>query len=320
MSTNKTSSPHIKLIFLINYLIGFCILFSCHGATDTESGKNKEEEVHSQTPVTLVQVDSSAIAETIQLNATTHFIKKNQIRSTSSGYIQKISIQLGDLVQKGQTLLVIKTKEATALGNSIFPKDSSLQFSGIIPIRSSNEGYINGLSHQIGDFVQEGDALCEIVDENSLVFMIEVPFEWSRFVNSGMNCFIKLSDGRLLKSTILKRVSFMDQESQTETYMAKVNTKENIPENLNAKVIISKPHKGNSLTLPKSSILSNEEETEFWVMKLVNDSLAVKIPIKKGIENEDRVEILGGTLKIGDSVVSTGNYGLTDSAAVHIQP
>jgi hypothetical protein len=64
--------------------------------------------------------------------------------------------------------------------------------------------------------------------------------------------------------------------------------------------------------------MTNESQTEFWVMKIVNDKLAIKTPVTKGIENESIVEILSSDLKATDLIISDGAYGMNDSTIVKI--
>ena len=54
-------------------------------------------------------------------------------------------------------------------------------------------------------------------------------------------------------------------------------------------------------------------------MKLINDSIAVKTPIKKGIVTDQRVEILEPGFTGADRILLKGNYGLPDTALVRIQ-
>lgn len=70
--------------------------------------------------------------------------------------------------------------------------------------------------------------------------------------------------------------------------------------------------------LPKAAVLANETQTDFWVMKLLNDSTAIKIAVKKGIESADKVEILEPLFKSSDNILLTGNYGLADTAKVMV--
>ena len=54
-------------------------------------------------------------------------------------------------------------------------------------------------------------------------------------------------------------------------------------------------------------------------MKMINDSVAVKVPVQKGIENGDHVQILSPTMFAEDRILLTGNYGLSDTAKVIIE-
>ena len=52
-------------------------------------------------------------------------------------------------------------------------------------------------------------------------------------------------------------------------------------------------------------------------MKVVNN-MAIKVPVQKGIENDETVEVLNSGLTTSDLVISEGAYGLNDSSAVKI--
>ncbi|HET6991155.1 MAG TPA: RND transporter, partial [Bacteroidia bacterium] len=71
--------------------------------------------------------------------------------------------------------------------------------------------------------------------------------------------------------------------------------------------------------IPKAALLSNETQTEFWVMKLINDSTAVKVDVKLGIQSEDQSEIVDPAFTDKDRILLTGNYGIPDTAKVSIQ-
>ena len=53
-------------------------------------------------------------------------------------------------------------------------------------------------------------------------------------------------------------------------------------------------------------------------MKLIDDSTAVKVPVTKGIEMNDRVEIVEPGFSNTDRFLLTGNYGLADTAKIKI--
>ena len=53
-------------------------------------------------------------------------------------------------------------------------------------------------------------------------------------------------------------------------------------------------------------------------MKMIDSATAVKVPVKKGLETADKVEILSPVLKVTDKILLTGNYGLPDTAKVTV--
>jgi multidrug efflux pump subunit AcrA (membrane-fusion protein) len=103
-----------------------------------------------------------------------------------------------------------------------------------------------------------------------------------------------------------------------ESYMIKPLTYSPIPENLLATVSIIKSRKENTIVLPKEAILSNETQTDYWIMKLINDTTAIKTPVQTGIQDKHKVEILSPDLTPTDKILITGNYGLPDTAIVQI--
>jgi hypothetical protein len=70
------------------------------------------------------------------------------------------------------------------------------------------------------------------------------------------------------------------------------------------------------MLVPREAVMTNEKQTEFWLMKLCRDSLAIKVPVEKGIENEGQVEIISPDLNPCDTLITEGAYELPDSSIV----
>ena len=270
------------------------------------------------TPVTIVQILYKPVTESIDLPAITTFINKSIVRSTTTGTVESISIAIGDNIKKDQPLYTIRTREASAINNS-FKGDSTLTFSGRINITSSKDGVISSVSHQNGDFVQEGDELAVISEQNSLVFILDTPFEFVKYVENNRNCKIKLPDNQIINGNITGKLPEMDPQAQTVRYVIRPVFAGHLPANLNAIVNIVKSSRDKAAILPKSAVLSNETQTEFWVMKLINDTIAIKIPVTKGFENSEEVEITSPEFLQSDRIILTGSYGLPDTARVKIK-
>jgi len=65
-------------------------------------------------------------------------------------------------------------------------------------------------------------------------------------------------------------------------------------------------------------LMTNETQSEFWIMRIDASDMAVKIPVKKGIENDSIVEIISPQLNGKDLIISEGAYGLPDSTVITI--
>ena len=291
------------------------ILSSCGTNPVTES----DEEVETTTPVTIINISHETLTETVELNATSSFLLKTNVKVNANGYLEKANVKLGDFVSKGDELFELKTKEAMSLDNTVNRLDSSFHFKGVISIKATGSGYITSIDHKAGDYVQDGEQVATISDVNSFVFLLDLPYELTALLPKNNSLELKLPDGTILNGKIEKAMPSADAVSQTQTYVIQVSTQKMIPENLIAKVLLIKNSKTNAASLPKEAVLSNETQTEFWIMKLINDSTAIKVSVKKGIETTDKVEVLEPAFNEKEKIVLSGNYGLSDTAKVFIQ-
>jgi multidrug efflux pump subunit AcrA (membrane-fusion protein) len=70
-----------------------------------------------------------------------------------------------------------------------------------------------------------------------------------------------------------------------------------------------------ALLVPRSAVLPDGDAQVLYTVK---DHKAVRHELKLGIANGDRLEVLAEDLKVGDAVVASGNYELTDGMAVGV--
>lgn len=296
------------------FFLGLAMVLSSCNSPSIET----EIVIEPQTPVTITTIKEQNMEEYAELNATSSFMEKSVVKASISGYIQSEPAQKGKYVKAGQVLFTLITKEARAIGNTINKLDPSFMFTGITTIRADKSGFISELSHQKGDFVPEGEQLAIISNSNSFVFLMDVPYELSGSVLNQNAVELILPGGERLSGSISSALPTVDSLSQTQRVIIKVNPSHTIPENLIARVKIIKNAHSQAASLPKEAVLTNETQDEFWIMKLLNDTIAVKIPIKKGMETIDRIEILQPSFKPNDRIIVTGNYGLADTAKVKI--
>lgn len=298
------------------YTALFVVCFSCKSK---ETAPAEIAPSAPTTPVSVTSIVTEAMEEYIDLNATSSFLQKWIVRANATGYLKSSNIQLNQHVATGQTLYTVKTKEAQSVDNSINVLDSTFRFSGINSIKANGAGFISQINHQNGDYVQDGEQLAIITDTKSFVFLLDIPYELRPYILGKKTLSMVLPDGERLTGTISGNMPTMDVASQTQSIILKVNPPHAIPENLIAKVRIVKTNKLNTASLPKAAVLSNETQSDFWVMKMIDSATAVKVPVKKGIEMTDRIEILSPVFSVSDKILLTGNYGLADTAKVKIE-
>ncbi len=291
-------------------------MFACKSKPTDDAAD--ESAVETITPVTVTNVSNETLVDSFTLNATSTFLQKSYVKATSNGYIRAVNTQFGKYVSSSESLFTIKTKEAESIGNSINLLDSTFKFSGVTTIKANANGYVTELNHQNGDYVQDGEQLAVISNTNSFVFLLNLPYELRSYVMNQKTVELDLPDGEKLEGAISSSMPSMDSASQTQQLVIKVNANHSIPENLIAKVKIIKSEKINTQSVPKTAVLTDETESEFWVMKLLNDSTAVKVPVTKGIETDDRIEILSPKFTANNKILITGNYGLEDTAKVRV--
>jgi multidrug efflux pump subunit AcrA (membrane-fusion protein) len=307
----------MKRIFYPGCFVLMMAMIACHHkTTSTEEEEVKAEEI--QTPVTITTISTDPLVEFVELNATSVFQQDNIVKSNINGYIEAVNTKLNQYTNAGKTLFVLKTKEAKSLGNTINKLDPSFHFSGTVTIAAAKSGYVTQLDHQAGDYVQDGEQLAVISNANSFGFVLNIPYELRKYVSLNKKVEVILPDSTHLDGFISSFMPSIDSVSQTQGALVKVISSQAIPENLIAKVRILKAAKTNVASLPKQAILTDEAQTNFWVMKMIDSITAVKVPVIKGMETGGRVEIIRPQLTPNDKILLTGNYGLPDTAKVKI--
>lgn len=251
-----------------------------------------------------------------QLNGQVLYLNKTTITAPTNGYVTAVNIEIGNNVKKGDLLFKIQTKESIALQKTKIA--NSDQF-GIIPVFASVSGFVNKLEISQGNFyISQGDAMATIVENSHQVIQVNAPYESAKLLLNNKNIEVELPDNEVLMAVFNKSVPVVDPISQTQKIFFKLKKNISLPEHLNVIVKFLKEEKSNSILLPKEAVFTNETQDNFWIMKVIYDSLAIKVPIIKGMENNAKIEILSPELNLTDKIIQSGGYALPDSTKVKI--
>ncbi len=301
-----------KILLIFFSLIIPLFLISCGGNED-KSGN----EVNNGTPVTITHPQLMNLKATLELNGNTVFLNKEIIRSTFDGFIEKEFKNIGDNVKPGDNLFQIKTKESAA-NDTLKINLGNQTFHGVVYIKANSNGVLSELNYHAGDYVTTGEQIAIVSNPSSLRIKLNVPYEDVLKVKIGKECEINLPDGVIIPGIIEKNVPAVDPVTQTQIFYIKLNYYRDIPESLNVMVKIPYENFKNATVLPKSSLITNVTEDSFWIMKLVNDTTAIRVDVTKGIENDSVAQIISPKLDTTEKIILTGAYGLPDTAKVEI--
>jgi hypothetical protein len=133
-----------------------------------------------------------------------------------------------------------------------------------------------------------------------------------------MHLEIALPGERIIGATVGEQLPIANNTTQVQSFILRPDSIFFIPENLNARVQVKMDKKENAQYLDKQAILTNETQTSWWVMKLLNDTTAVKVDIEKGLEADNMVVIINPTFSDKDRILLKGQYGLPDTTYVKV--
>ena len=295
--------------------ISFLLLmfaFGCKNETQTKAPK--------KTPIAVktALVKQQTLKEYLTFNGVTRYLKKENIRANVTGYISWMPYKIGDAVKSGQPFVKLRTKEQDVLNEAIKIDSSLVKFSKPMRINCNSSGIISVLNIQKNDYVAEGDVLATISQPSSLSIEVNVPYEYENHIKIGTPCNIILQNGETISSKITGSLPIIDTIAQSQAFLIALPNHD-LPENLNVTVKIIYKEAANSICVPHDALQTNELMTEYWVMKIINDTLAIKEPVTPLLKTDSLAQIQSKNIKVNDLVVTEGGYQMQDSTLVTIQ-
>jgi multidrug efflux pump subunit AcrA (membrane-fusion protein) len=279
------------------------------------SGKVKDETVRVRTYVTIIHPSMENITQYIHLNGVTLFQKKDNIRSTNTGYITSLKFKQGDNIRMGQLFCTLATKEQAALKDISTVDSSLIKFQKPISVLANASGSIQAINVVQGDYISEGDIVAVVNEPASLIVKVNVPYEYNAYVRAGKTCEIILPDGKIISTSISGVLPTVDPVSQSQSFYIRLPA-ELLPENLNVAIRIPQQQKNNLLCVPSTAVQTDEMQKEFWLMRVTGDSMALRVPVQTGLQNDSFTEIISTTISTKDNIILQGAYGLADSTTV----
>jgi RND family efflux transporter MFP subunit len=307
-------------------------------------------------PVEVTTIKRGLISDFILLSTNLETEKMANVYSRVQGLIDNISAEEGDYVKKGQVLMTLEADEYvlaeekarlnylsqksdfdrmeamyqqnllskeefekakfTLGGLEVDWKQAKLNLS-YTRIKTPIAGVVGDRLIKPGDRIQPSNILYTVINTTEMIAVVYAPEKNLGSVVKNQTAYITSDHlaGEQYEGWI-KRVSpVVDPQSGTFKITIGVKNKKNI---LRAGMfvnthIITATHE-NAILIPKTAIVYENEQLSVYV---VRDSLAIKVALKVGFQDHQKIESLEG-IEEGDQIIVVGQAGLKDKTKVRI--
>jgi multidrug efflux pump subunit AcrA (membrane-fusion protein) len=250
-----------------------------------------------------------------EFHGVSRYLQSVHFSSQTTGVVSRVFVHPGDEIRKGQPLLTVKPVEISALEKSGTLTQQMRDSRDTV--FSNQTVLVNQVAVQEGDYVQPGTLLASAFKKSSLAIIAYVPFSQAALIGKNKKCTLEIPGRKTIATRFGRKLFLADSTMQTQPYVVAVPSHMMLAANMNVRVRYQVKEIRNGLFIPRPALLSNEEETAFWVMKVVHNT-AVKVPVTVGWQGKQYVQILSGKLNEKDQVITQGAYGLPDKAQVQI--
>lgn len=183
-------------------------------------------------------------------------------------------------------------------------------FNGIISARNASTGAYIGPSGKGSEF-----PLFVLTEQKKLRLVISVPEAYTGYVdlNDQVNFTVKAFPDKKFTGQVKRQSGTLDKRLRSERVEVDVinNDKKLLP-GMIAEVSIPLPTRNSTFIVPKAAIVNST--TGVYLIKVANGK-ADWIPVKKGLEADEKAEVFG-ELNEGDQIVATATEEIRDGSPV----
>ncbi|MGI9534879.1 MAG: efflux RND transporter periplasmic adaptor subunit, partial [Thermodesulfobacteriota bacterium] len=170
-------------------------------------------------------------------------------------------------------------------------------------------GYITKEHTQVGEWLDSGANVVELIDIDNVQIVVELPEKYVHLVKVGDEVEVSLNSlpDEIFKGELVSIVPQADQSSRA--FPVKIRLKNDdhvIKSSMSAKVSFLLGETKETKMVLKDSIINNSGNKIIFV---VRDNIAQPVPVLTGLAHEDFVEVQG-EFKVGEQVVVRGNERL----------
>ncbi|MGD9900143.1 MAG: efflux RND transporter periplasmic adaptor subunit [Calditrichaceae bacterium] len=327
-----------------------------NSGTDTSKSGKTENEKNDLIPVEVTTIKKGSISNYLLLSSNLETEIMADVYARAQGIVEEIYKEEGQYVTKGEVMLSLEAEEyelaekrakvqyqqeqsnykrfeemhnQALLSNEEFEKakftlktaEITLQEAKLnlefMKIKSPISGRVGERLTKIGERIQPTDKLFSVVNSSQMIAVIWVPEKSLNQLKAGQLAYI--SSDHLSGATYqgwIKRISpVVDPASGTFKVTVGIkNVKDELRPGMFVNVHIIIDTHDDVVLVPKTAIVYEKEYMNVYV---VRDSLAHKIRLKPGFQDNEKIESLQDVME-GDKVIVVGQAGMKDKTKVRI--
>ena len=188
-------------------------------------------------------------------------------------------------------------------------------------IRAPFDGVAGARNISIGDYIESGDSVVEVVTLDPLEIQFRVSEKFIPALSIGQTVQIRVDayPNEVFQGLIFFLSPTVEVVTRTTEVKAQLgNQDRRLSPGMFARVQLVISVHENAVTIPSESIIQAEDEIYVYVVR--EDNTAHKVPIVMGQSNDEWSEIVEGDLHDGDRVIVEGKYAVREGAKVIVNP
>ncbi len=338
-------------------LAGAIIMASCNRQGQPAAGQAGADSVAAAIPVRVMPVAKTTIARTVDYTGTIQAYEEVNLAPSTPGRVDRIYVEVGDRVQKGQQLFLMDRTQYYAnkiqlanLEKDLARLDTLLKVGSVkeqtydqtkaqyevmkanVDFMEENtllEAPFSGLI--TGKYLEDGElysgapgmsgksAVVTLMQINPVKIIVSISEQYFPLIRNGMKVRVEADvyPDKKFEGTIFRIHPTIDAMSRSFRAEVRISNGSELLRPGMFARSFIDMGREEAIVVPANAVMMQEGTNERFLF-VVENGVAVRRPVVLGQRFDDRFEIAGGDLKEGDSLVTDGQARLTNGQKVQI--
>lgn len=345
--------------FLTLVLTGVMLLTACGPKDKTAGGKSASAsaEAKSSIPVRVMTVTKTKIARTIDYTATIQAFEEVNMAPSTPGRVDKIYVEVGDRVQKGQKLFLMDRTQyyASKIQLSNLEKDLA-RMDTLLKVGSIKEQTYDQTKAQYevmktnvdfmeentqleapfsgiitGKYLEDGElysgaptasgkaAVVTLMQINPVKVIVSISEQYYPLIKNGMKARVTADvyPDKEFEGKIFRVYPTIDAMSRTFRVEVEIPNNSQVLRPGMFARVYIDMGQIDAFVVPADAVLMQEGTNDRYIF-VASGNTASRRAVKLGKRFDDKVEIAEGDLREGDNLVVDGQARLSDGSSVEI--